>query len=58
MKRHALVLICVLFVMLASALRHFILPHAKSAAIRHSRAASIAEPVSSEESAALMEFGI
>ena len=52
MKRYALVLICVLFVMLASALRHFILPYAKSAAVQHSRAASI------EESAAFREFSI
>ena len=58
MKRYALVLICVLFVILASALRHLILPHAKSAALRHSRVACIAEPVSAEESAALMNFSI
>ena len=58
MKRYALVLICVLFVMLASALRHVILPQAKSAAIRHGRAAGIERPVPSEESEALMKFSI
>jgi len=40
MKKYAAVLICVLFVMLASALRHVILPHAKSAAVEYARRAA------------------
>ena len=48
MKRYASVLICVLFVMLASALRHVILPQAKCAAIRYGNAARIAAPAAAE----------
>lgn len=57
MKRYVSVLICVLFVMLASALRHVILPQAKCAALRHGNAARIAAPVY-EESEPLMELDV
>ena len=55
MKRYSLVLICVLFVMLASAVRHLLLPQAKSAAIRYGSAQRISAP---EEPGALAEFDI
>ena len=57
MKRYVSVLICVLFVMLASALRHVILPQAKCAALRHGNAARIAAPVY-EESEPPMELDV
>lgn len=43
MKKYAAVLICVLFVLLASALRHAVLPHAKSAAVEYGRRAALTD---------------
>ena len=56
MKRYASVLICVLFVMLASVLRHAILPQAKSAAVLHGSAQRIAAPAAQEDAGAFMEL--
>ena len=58
MKKYASVLICVLFVMLASAVRHIILPQAKSAAIRCGSAQRIAAPAAPEEPGALTELDV
>lgn len=58
MKRYASVLICVLFIMLASAVRHIVLPQAKSAAVRYGSAQRISAPSSQENAGAHIELDV